>query len=71
MAALFTVAAADLGPASVNGPDVSLSVGGNCYLSVSRVQMLHRRLLGRKLLHMCLAHTGHTHTGHTHTIHAI
>lgn len=56
-----TVAAADLSPASVNGPDVFLSISRKCYLSVSGVQMLHRCLLRRKLLHVCLSHTTHTH----------
>lgn len=59
--AVWRVAAADLSPASVNGPDVFLSVSRKCDLPVSGVQMLHRRLLRRKLLHTRLVHTGHTH----------
>lgn len=54
--------AADLSPATVDDPDVFLSVGRKRYLLVSGVQILHRRLLGRKLLHMCLTHADNTHT---------
>lgn len=54
------VVGAHLSPASVNGPDVFLSVSRKCYLSVSGVQMVHCHLLGRKLLHTGLEHTGHT-----------
>lgn len=64
LAVVFTVVAADLSPASVDDPDVFLSVSRKCYLFVSAVQILHRCLLGRKLLHMCLTHTD-TQASHT------